>query len=417
MFLWIRDQKWLPTLYLSLIVLFIFGGFDFFWQGPKALICALTIAASVLLSRAFPWIAIGLMVLGLLLPTFIGLQPQFSQLGSVITLLVIAGFGNRLQRVVAFAFNASVAIGVYVTYVALLSPNKNLYGIQLPSDAAKVAVGLSGFVALLAIIANAWLIGRNIFTRITHVGNEADLAHLESQLTIAQLNVAEQDKRFGIARDITDLLVEKVSATLVSVESSSYALKADPSAAGRLFESIGKYVKDAFGEIRRLSDLLNIQDSSNLALPGLRDLNKLFVTYRELGFSVNFRENGTPVELVDNAALVIYRIVSETLSNVRQHAPSNTGVDVDFIWTDRALQILIKDNGEETARSISQDKTGYTVDDDQQALTQRPTGIGLSALADMVKLYDATIEFARVPGVGFKVSAAFPDVMKYAKVR
>jgi signal transduction histidine kinase len=143
----------------------------------------------------------------------------------------------------------------------------------------------------------------------------------------------------------------------------------------------------------------------------------LFVTYRELGFNINFRENGPSIELVDSASLVVYRIVSETLANTRQHAPVNTGIDVDFIWTDIALQILIKDNGEETSKANAADTTGYSVADDQQALTQRPTGAGLDSLAEMVHLYDATIEFARVPGVGFKVSAAFPNVVKYRKVK
>jgi hypothetical protein len=287
----------------------------------------------------------------------------------------------------------------------------------MPTDSAKIAFAIAGVFTIAALNANAWFIGRYLFTQIVHVGSEVDLANLEAQVTSAQLAIGEQSRRFGVARDVTDLLLEKVSATMVAIESGGYTIKADPSATPRLLEGISNSVKDAFGEIRRLSDLLAIQEAKAVALPGIRDLNSLFVSYRELGFNINFRENGPAIELVDSASLVVYRIVSETLANTRQHAPVNTGIDVDFIWTDIALQILIKDNGEETSKANAADTSGYSVADDQQALTQRPTGAGLDSLAEMVHLYDATIEFARVPGVGFKVSAAFPNVVKYRKVK
>lgn len=417
MFLWIRDQKWLPTLYLGLITILVFGGSDYFLQGPLALVAASLISLSILFTRSLPWLAIALTSAGLLSPLFWNLQPQVSQIGSSVALLILSGFSSKLQRRIAFIANIVFGFIAYLVCIGNLSYGNSLYGVQLPTDSSKIAFGLLGCVAIVAINANAWFIGRYVFTQITHVGSEVDLANLESQVSISQLNLAEQNRRFGVARDVTDLLLEKVSATMVQVESGSYAIKADPSVANRLLESVSSSIREAFSEIRRLSDLLALQESKSLALPGIRDLNNLFVTYRELGFNVNFRENGQSIDLVENASLVVYRIVSETLSNVRQHAPSNTGIDVDFIWTDSALQILIKDNGEETLKANSKDSSSYTVQDDQQALTERPTGAGLTALAEMVKLYDATIEFAKVPGVGFKVSAAFPDVRKYAKAK
>ena len=414
MFLWIRDQKWLPALYLSLISLLIFGGIDYSLQGPMSLLATALFSVSIYFSRPMPWLSIALFSIGLLAPTFFGLEPQVSQVSAVIALLIIAGFANVIERIVGFA--CSLILGLTILFISIfgLSSTK-LYGISLPTDSSKLAFAVAGVLTVIALNANAWFIGRYLFTQITHVGSEVDLANLESQVSEAQLAIAEQGRRFGIARDVTDLLLDKLSVTMVSIESGSYSIKADPSAAPRLLEAISVSVKDAFAEIRRLSDLLALQESNSIALPGIKDLNSLFITYRELGFSINFRENGPATDLVDNASLVVYRIVSESLSNVRQHAPANTGIDVDFIWTDVALQILIKDNGEETQRINLNSSKGYSVAEDQQALTQRPTGVGLSSLEELVRLYDATIEFARVPGVGFKVSAAFPNVSKYSK--
>jgi len=415
MFLWIRDQKWLPALYLSLTTLLILGGLDYFFQGALAAVSASLIALSIIFSRAVPWLSIGFVFVGLLAPTFLGLEPQISIIGASVNLLVLAAFANKIQRRVGFTGNIVLSSTGFLFFIANLVPSKTIYGLLVPTDNSKIALSVIGILALASLNVNAWFIGRYVFTSITHVGSEIDLANLESQISAAQIQLAEDGRRFGIARDVTDLLLEKVSATMVTVESSSYAIKADPTVTPRLLESVSIAIRDAFEEIRRLSDLLSLQEAKSIALPGIRDLNSLFVTYRELGFNVNFRENGKRIDLVHNASLVVYRIVSETLYNVRQHAPVNTGIDVDFIWTETALQILIKDNGEETMKANSGDATSYSVADDQQALTQRPTGAGLAALADLAKLYDATIEFARVPGVGFKVSAAFPDVLKYSK--
>jgi signal transduction histidine kinase len=147
----------------------------------------------------------------------------------------------------------------------------------------------------------------------------------------------------------------------------------------------------------------------------LRDLNSLIVSYREYGYKVTYREQGLPVELVVGADLILYRIVFEALDNMRKHTPVGTEVDIDFSWHERAMQLVIKDNGEETQRNIDQDITGYTVQDDKKALVERPIGAGLTAMQERAALYQGTMDFVRVPGVGFTVSAAFPNIVNYAK--
>jgi hypothetical protein len=92
-------------------------------------------------------------------------------------------------------------------------------------------------------------------------------------------------------------------------------------------------------------------------------------------------------------------------------------VDIDFIWQQAAMQIVIKDNGEETSRAIEQSSQGYTVEDDRKALVERPVGPGLISMQERASLYQGHVEFVRVPGVGFTVSAAFPNIAKYLKVQ
>ena len=415
MFLWIRDQLWLPTSSLAVICLLVFGGLDLLFQGIETVPASLVLAASVALSRAKPVISIALFSVGIFIPIVLSLETQISQISITVSLLILASFASTKARWVGFSLNIVLGTIAYFWEVFTLPEQGTFYGVVLPSDEAKAVLAIAGFVAMIAFNANAWFIGRLLHTRITHVGTDFDKALLTHQIVSGQLALAEQDRRFGIARDVNDLLLEQVSATLSSAEAGIYASKADPSVAPRLLENLLEGVRKSYAEIRRLSDLLGLQKEKALALPGLRDLNNLFVTFREYGYRITFKEQGEALKLVTGADLIIYRIVFESLDNIRKHTPIGTEVDIDFMWQGTAMQVVIKDNGEETLRAQERDITGYSVQDDQKALVERPVGAGLTSMQERASLYQGTMDFVRVPGVGFTVSVAFPLISNYVE--
>jgi len=386
-------------------------------QGVLTLPAAILLTGSIAFARAKPWISIACFSVGLFVPIALGLEPQTAQLAATLSLLLLASFGSTLERRVGYGLNALLGTISYFWIVASLPVGSAVYGIELPTLNARIVIGIAGFIAMIAVNANAWFVGRLLITRITHVGTEFDRALLERKIAATQLALAEQEGRFEIARDVNDVLLEQVSATMTAAEAGIFAAKADVSVAPRILESVLDGVKKSYAEIRRLSDLLGLQKDKAIALPGLRDLNALIVSYREFGFGVNFRQTGVALELVDGAELVLYRIVFEALENMRKHTPNGTEVDIDFIWQLMAMQVVIKDNGEETARALEQGITGYSVEDDQKALVERPVGPGLVAMQERAFLYEGNVEFVRVPGVGFTVSAAFPNIAKYSKVK
>jgi signal transduction histidine kinase len=360
-------------------------------------------------------VSIALSAIGTLLPQYLGLQPQFSMLLATFNLFLMAAFASRNQRRVAYGVNFLVGSAASIWFIYTLPVGGLIYGLQLPTAESKYAVFLAGFIAMIATNGNAWFFGRLFITQVTHVGTAFDRKVLETELSNTQLALAEQDRRFEIARDVNDLLLEQVSATLASTEAGVYSAKSDPTVAPRILERVLDGIKQTHSEIRRLSDLLGLQKEKSFALPGLRDIPKLLVSFREAGFGVNYRLLGEQLSLDDGAELVLYRIVSESLENVRQHAPQTTEIDVDFIWAGSALQVVVKDNGEETQNRIDKELKGYSETDDRKALVERPTGASLNVLRERVGLYEGTIEFTKVPGVGFTVSAAFPNIAKYRK--
>ncbi|MFM8927005.1 MAG: sensor histidine kinase [Rhodoluna sp.] len=410
-----REKKWLPALSVAGICLLVFGGADLILQGWLALPATFVLVSSVALSRQFPWMAIGLAALGLFISPALGLDPQLSQLAASVSLLMISIFHNSLKRLTAFSVSVVTASASLIWQVFSNPKDIAVFSVLIPSTESKLLFTFVGILTVLALNANALLLGRLIETRLTHVGTGNDIELLEKKIATAEHALAEQDKRFGIARDVSEILLEQTSANLVAVESGGYAIKSNPAIADRVLETLATGISDAFKELRRLSDLLSLQEQKSVALPGLRDLIALFVSYREKGYQVTVRQTGESLDLSDGAELVIYRVVADSLENINKHAPIGTGVDIDFIWKDKALQILIKDNGEETARVLGNQAPGYSVDEDQKALVEHISGPSLTAMADRVALFEGAIEFTRVPGVGFTVSTAFPDIAKYAR--
>jgi signal transduction histidine kinase len=139
---------------------------------------------------------------------------------------------------------------------------------------------------------------------------------------------------------------------------------------------------------------------------------------RELGYNANINVDGEPFAINEGAQLCVYRIVFEALENVKKNSAIGADVTVDFYWTANGLQVLVKDNGIEAARRASvltaEELVGYTAEDDVDALVKPITGATLNALKERASLYEGNIEFTKVPGVGFTLSAMFPHLKAVA---
>jgi signal transduction histidine kinase len=293
-----------------------------------------------------------------------------------------------------------------------------VYGLVIYSEQGRITVAVFGSLFVLSTNALAWLTGRLLMTRATHVGTQFDRAVASQEQARLNLEIAEQNERFQIARDINELIVQRISAVISQAEGGLYAAKADPLIANRSLEELNALARKAHTELRRLYDMLNKTHEVSAAPPGIAELDQLVVTYREIGFNVTLRHEGPRFEVNEGAQLAIYRIVFEAMANVRDHAPVGSDLTVDFSWVQHGVQILIKDNGIEVQnRSVSLDSltdAGYTVAEDLKSLVEPIKGASLTAMRERASLYGGRIEATRVPGVGFTVSAIFPDLRELA---
>ncbi|MFN2347427.1 MAG: sensor histidine kinase [Dermatophilaceae bacterium] len=98
---------------------------------------------------------------------------------------------------------------------------------------------------------------------------------------------------------------------------------------------------------------------------------------------------GTARELPRGLALSIFRIVQESLTNVRKHA-SQSRCEVTITYTPDALEIEIVDNG-------------------AGAAGQQSPGFGIIGMGERARLYGGTLEARpRSPDGGWLVRGRFP---------
>jgi signal transduction histidine kinase len=415
---WFLDRRWFPETILSAFLALIFGAIDASIQGSSAWIPTILIALSVIFVRNLQWIAISLIAAGTALEIYLKLAPLFGGISAAIALIFIAAFGGSIIRQVAVILtNVS---GLIVAYIAIVDSPQRLwpFGVHLAADNSAWLAFLLASLCIVSLNTLAWVFGRLAMTRLLHVGTDSDRAILVHRQAQLGLEVAKQTERLGIARDLTDLLVQRVSAVLSLSEAAKYVAKADADSAIRTISRIADSATGAQSELRKLYDLLHEDHELNAAPPSLEEIPDLIRSMREFGYSASLNVEGVPFALNEGAQLCLFKIVFESLENVKKNTPAQTDVAVNFYWTDEGLQVLIKDNGIETKRRAEAGDSlileGYTPEEDLETLVSRVEGATLSALRERAALYEGNIETTEVAGVGFTVAAFFPNLRTVA---
>lgn len=415
---WFLDREWLPQIYFSICASLIFGLVDASIQGYVALLPALLITASIAFSRTIPWLAVSLIGLGSLLELWLKVSPLISGVSASISLILLAAFSAPFIRQVSVI--TTNALGIVIAYVSCIQDSSLLLplGIKLAADnSGFLAFGLAT-VCVIAVNSLAWVYGRLIITKWMHVGTDNDRALLVTRQAALGIEIAKQTERLGIARDLTDLLVQRLTAVVSLSEGAKYLAKTDRDATERVIERIAEASSSAQTELRKLYDLLHVQHALASAPPALSEIPDLILAMRQLGFDAALKVDGSPLKINEGAELCIFKIVFEALENVKKHAPVGTSISVDFYWTSDGLQVLVKDNGIEFAQRSIQNAdelmSGYTVQDDLTALVANIEGATLATLRERASLYAGTIEATRVPGVGFTLAAYFPTLREVA---
>lgn len=284
------------------------------WPGVTALSIVLTIVAGAMLTvrRRFP-------------------------------LLVLAGTGAVAAVLVALnAYPGGAPVIVAMYTVAELRERRLSLLVLLPT-----AVLLQvGSISSPPIAIGAWALGAYVQTRRRYtVALEERAAQLERERD--QLNeIAAQQERASIARELHDIVAHSVTVMLLGVRGARDVVRTAPEVAEDTLRGVEKTAEESIAELRRI--LAVLRSPGHIAAlrppPALAQLEELVTGYRTAGLPVQLRIHGPARALASGVELSVYRIVEEALTNVLKHARPTT-VTVALRYHPSSVEVSIEDDG------------------------------------------------------------------------
>lgn len=163
----------------------------------------------------------------------------------------------------------------------------------------------------------------------------------------AQLTAAVASERNRMARELHDLAAHHLSGIILQTKAAIRVQTSDPETTAVLLDSIRSEGELTLENLREVLIMLREDDadgqSSGVAAPTLSRLPDLLDSVRTLYPSLDLQVDGDIDDLSPATSLACYRIIQESLTNVRKHAP---GADVGIrIHRDARELVLAVSNG------------------------------------------------------------------------
>ncbi|MCL4368818.1 MAG: histidine kinase [Actinobacteria bacterium] len=271
------------------------------------LVLGLPAALVLLLSRRAP--AATLAVSGGLVLALFAVDPSAGAIAVVAPAAAL--YSLVLTRGRVHLVVATVAAVVAVAAADTLLGGRHALTLQTAAHVALVAVPLLAAVAL-----------RNHRSYVQLLLERLELAE-RTREEEAQRR-AEQE-RLRIARDLHDIVAHTLTTINVQAGVAAHLLDRDPSYGKSALATIEAASHDALEELRTLLGVLRDPDGARAPLepvPGLTNIGDLLQQARETGLEASLEIDGEQPQLVPDAVqLAAYRIVQESLTNARRHAP------------------------------------------------------------------------------------------------
>ena len=274
----------------------------------------------------------------------------------------------------------TAAIGTLVVgfTVAEISKNVPSYNFQNLGTLAAVP---------FAVLAGAWV--RTQRTYVLGAEQRANRAEREREEE-ARRRVTEE--RLRIARELHDIVGHALMSISVTSSVSARFVEEDPKAGREALETINTVSNSALGEIRRTLSLLRgvAEPLKNPGL-GLGDLEDLIQQSRADGLPVTLHESGRRSEIPAIVGFTVYRIVQESLTNIKRHAEEVTKVAVTLTFTPDSLDVAVTNDGSPVEMT---ERNSY--------------GLGIQGMRERVVATGGRLNTTALPGGGFRVHARLP---------
>lgn len=214
-------------------------------------------------------------------------------------------------------------------------------------------------------------------------------AHEELRQLASKLLTAQEEERRRIAREMHDDWTQRLAILGISV--AKLANHAETS------DSIRQPLHDMQEELVRLSE--DVHALSRQLHPSILEDLGLFEALRSEcacfsrreGISVSYIPSGSIQSLPMDVALCVYRVAQEALRNIAKHAVVNQA------------KVMLSSTVDQLVLKIEDDGIGFNM----ESMRSQP-GLGLSSMAERVRLIHANFCVTSAPGQGTVVEVCVP---------
>jgi signal transduction histidine kinase len=199
------------------------------------------------------------------------------------------------------------------------------------------------------------------------------------------------EERARIARELHDVVAHSVSIIAVQAGAAEELIELDPNKARQHMASVRRTAREAMSEMRRLLDVLRTDEAGYAPQAGLARLPDLLDETRAAGVPVELIEQGERPWLAPGLDLVVFRVVQESLTNVRKHAPG-APTRVQFRYGPKTLELEVVNESGVTHANSNGGRAGH----------------GLVGMRERVRLFDGSFDAQPIATGGFRVHARLP---------
>lgn len=313
------------------------------------------------------------------------LRPRTSLALVLMALAVQSSFGvpvNAQLMTIPFVLVAAYSVGAH------LDRRGSAIGLAVGATLVSAAIaaadpGSSNYGFGLVLVVGPWIAGVLVRARSAAGAEAVASAH-------DRVEKATGDERERIARELHDIVSHGLSAMVVQASAAAELIDRSPDAARRAMQEVQTTGTEAMMEMRHMLGLMRgSEGAGRRPQPALDDVHELIAAEQVAGRSVSLTIHGTVRELPRGLALSVFRIVQESLTNVRKHA-SGSSCEVTLTYGPSSLEVDIVDTGGSAPGPTS-------------------PGFGILGMRERARLYGGTIEARpRSSAGGWAVRARFP---------
>lgn len=172
-------------------------------------------------------------------------------------------------------------------------------------------------------------------------GRELERSRGELRKLSASMVNAREDERRRIARELHDELGQRLTA--LKMELSSLAAQADAGARAQRTAAMLEMVDETVASVRRIATELRPLMLDDLGLNAAIEWLAHGWAAR-MGIKVRLRLDPADPDIGDAAAIALYRMVQEALTNIARHAHASE-VRIELRQSGGALRLAVQDNG------------------------------------------------------------------------